>query len=98
MNASMFDLSGKVAVVTGCNTGLGAAIAQALAQAGCDIAGVNRSAPDETAEGVRAAGRRYLVWASTVQRAETKVAARLPSKAGYVMLSTTQLAVDPDQS
>lgn len=60
MNASMFDLDGKVAVVTGCNTGLGAAIAQALARAGCDIAGVNRSAPNETAACVRAAGRRYL--------------------------------------
>ncbi|WP_019938357.1 2-dehydro-3-deoxy-D-gluconate 5-dehydrogenase KduD [Bordetella sp. FB-8] len=60
MNASLFDLSGKVAVVTGCNTGLGAAIAQALARAGCDIAGVNRSAPDQTAAAVQAAGRRYL--------------------------------------
>jgi len=60
MNANMFDLSGKVAVVTGCNTGLGAGIALALAQAGCDIAGVNRSAPGDTAAGVRAAGRRFL--------------------------------------
>jgi len=60
MNASMFDLGGKVAVVTGCNTGLGAAIAQALARAGCDIAGVNRSSPEQTAADVRAAGRRYL--------------------------------------
>ena len=60
MNANMFDLGGKVAVVTGCNTGLGAAIAQALARAGCDIAGVNRSAPEQTAADVRAAGRRYL--------------------------------------
>jgi len=60
MNASLFDLNGKIAVVTGCNTGLGAAIALALARAGCDIVGVNRSAPDATAAGVRAAGRRYL--------------------------------------
>ncbi|MGN6580732.1 MAG: 2-dehydro-3-deoxy-D-gluconate 5-dehydrogenase KduD [Bordetella sp.] len=60
MNASLFDLNGKVAVVTGCNTGLGAAIALALARAGCDVAGVNRSAPDKTGAQVRAAGRRYL--------------------------------------
>ena len=36
-----FTLSGKVAVVTGCDTGLGQGMAVALAQAGCDIVGVN---------------------------------------------------------
>ncbi len=53
-----FDLSGRVAVVTGANTGLGQAIATALAQAGADIAAVGRSRPDETAKQVRAAGRK----------------------------------------
>jgi hypothetical protein len=57
---------------------------------------VARGAPTDIVAGW-AAGRRYLVWASTAQRAETKVAARLPAKAGYVMLSTVQMAVDPDQ-
>jgi 2-deoxy-D-gluconate 3-dehydrogenase len=46
-----------VALVTGANTGLGQAIAVALAQAGADIAAVGRSRPDETAKQVRAAGR-----------------------------------------
>ena len=32
-----FTLSGKVAIVTGCDTGLGQGMAIALAQAGCDI-------------------------------------------------------------
>ena len=43
-----FDLSGRVALVSGANTGLGQAIAIALAQAGAHIAAVGRSAPTET--------------------------------------------------
>src|SRR3954447_4211066 len=53
-----FDLTGQVALVTGANTGLGQAIAVGLAEAGADIVAVGRSAPDETAERVAAAGRR----------------------------------------
>jgi 2-dehydro-3-deoxy-D-gluconate 5-dehydrogenase len=44
-----FDLTGKTAVVTGANTGLGQAIAVALAAAGAAIVGVGRSDMDETA-------------------------------------------------
>ncbi|WP_262296507.1 2-dehydro-3-deoxy-D-gluconate 5-dehydrogenase KduD [Microvirga sesbaniae] len=47
MTAS-FDLTGRTAVVTGANTGLGQAIAVALAQAGASIVAVGRSAMDET--------------------------------------------------
>lgn len=53
-----FDLAGKVAIVTGANTGIGQAIAVALAEAGADVALAGRSRPDETAAQVRAAGRR----------------------------------------
>lgn len=56
---SPFDLSGKVAMVTGANTGLGRAIAVALACAGADIAAVGRSAPADTEAEVRAAGRDF---------------------------------------
>lgn len=54
----MFDLSGKVAVVTGANTGIGQGIALALAAAGADIAAVGRSAAEETVLKVRSMGRR----------------------------------------
>ena len=56
----MFDLSGRVALVSGANTGLGQAIAVALAHAGADIVAAGRSNTDETAAQVSAAGRRFL--------------------------------------
>jgi 2-dehydro-3-deoxy-D-gluconate 5-dehydrogenase len=58
--ASPFDLSGKTAIVTGASSGIGQAIAVALAAAGAQVAGVARSSQDETAEAVKAAGRDYL--------------------------------------
>jgi 2-deoxy-D-gluconate 3-dehydrogenase len=58
MSGSPFSLEGKVALVTGANTGLGQAIAVGLAQAGADIVAVGRSAPDETAAMVAAEGRK----------------------------------------
>ncbi|HCC12879.1 MAG TPA: 2-deoxy-D-gluconate 3-dehydrogenase, partial [Atlantibacter hermannii] len=47
-----FSLEGKVAIVTGCDTGLGQGMALGLAQAGCDIVGINIVEPTETIEGV----------------------------------------------
>ena len=55
----LFNLQGKVAIVTGCNTGLGQGMAVALAKAGCDIAGVNRSEPAETRHLVEELGRKF---------------------------------------
>jgi len=55
----MFDLSGRVAIVTGCDTGLGQGMALALAQNGCDIVGVNVVPPTETAAVVHRMGRRF---------------------------------------
>ena len=53
-----FRLDGKVALVTGSSRGLGQAAAQALAEAGADVALLNRAAAQETAEQVQALGRR----------------------------------------
>jgi 2-dehydro-3-deoxy-D-gluconate 5-dehydrogenase len=56
---NVFDLTGTVAVVTGTNTGIGQAIAAALAQSGAAIVGVGRSAMDETERLCRDAGATF---------------------------------------
>ncbi|HEJ0179526.1 TPA: 2-dehydro-3-deoxy-D-gluconate 5-dehydrogenase KduD [Citrobacter koseri] len=55
-----FSLAGKVAIVSGCDTGLGQGMTLALAEAGCDIVGVNRKVPHDTAAKVEALGRRFM--------------------------------------
>ncbi|HMW27172.1 MAG TPA: SDR family NAD(P)-dependent oxidoreductase, partial [Ferruginibacter sp.] len=41
--SALFDLSGKTALVTGCNKGIGRSMAVGLAAAGADILGVSNS-------------------------------------------------------
>ena len=60
MTCTPFDLTGKTALVTGANTGLGQGIAIALAAAGADIIAAGTTAPDATAVAVNALGRRFL--------------------------------------
>jgi 2-deoxy-D-gluconate 3-dehydrogenase len=57
---AMFDLSGRVAIVTGANTGLGQAMALALAGAGADVALVGRSPMNDTAARIAALGRESI--------------------------------------
>jgi len=60
MGLEIFDLSGKVAMVTGATRGLGEVSAVALAKAGADVAICGRSAKDldRVAEKIRQMGRR----------------------------------------
>src|SRR3954471_22321084 len=63
------DLSGRVALVTGAQQGIGAAIAREFAKAGADIA-INwlddEEAARQVADVVRGAGRRALTWQAGV--------------------------------
>jgi len=61
----LFNLSGKKALVTGCNKGIGKAMALALAEAGADIVGVSGSLEAEGSEIsnlVTATGRRFFAF------------------------------------
>ena len=60
MILKQFDLTGKVAIVTGSSTGLGAGMALGLAEAGADIVGVyNRDTPENAGQ-IEALGRRFV--------------------------------------
>ena len=71
--SNLFDLSGRAAVVTGGTTGLGHAIALALAGAGADVAPTSRRIEqvNKTAGEIEALGRRALRMASDVQNRES---------------------------
>jgi 2-deoxy-D-gluconate 3-dehydrogenase len=57
---SLFDLKGKTAVVTGCDTGLGMGMAVALAEAGANIVGASIvEDPGAVKETVEATGQRF---------------------------------------
>jgi 2-deoxy-D-gluconate 3-dehydrogenase len=60
MTMDLFDLKGKVAVVTGARTGLGQGMALGLAEAGADMAIVNHSPMPETEKMIKALGKKCL--------------------------------------
>jgi len=60
-----FRVDNKIALVTGCSTGIGMDIAIELAQSGADIIGVARSLTDtgsDVAKAVEAAGRKFYAY------------------------------------
>jgi 2-deoxy-D-gluconate 3-dehydrogenase len=60
-----FDLTGKQALVTGCNRGIGKAMAIGLAEAGADIIGVSaslESSGSEIEKAVQALGRQFTAY------------------------------------
>src|SRR3546814_4740301 len=61
----LFQLSGKVALVTGCKRGIGRAMAEALAEAGADVIGVSASleaSGSDVERVVKALGRNFYAY------------------------------------
>lgn len=97
-----FDLTGKVALVTGVSRGLGQAMAVALAQAGADIVGVGLRGLGETKALVEKEGRRaYEICADFSQSDKAQAVAKealaafgrvdiLVNNAGIIKLSPAQ--------
>src|SRR5271169_1261344 len=72
----LFDLSGRVALITGAGVGFGEAIALGFADYGCDIAAsdLNIENPQRTANRVRQKGRRGVALKANVAVPEDVIA------------------------
>jgi 7-alpha-hydroxysteroid dehydrogenase len=105
-----FDLTGRVAVVTGSGQGIGRAIAWGLADAGCDVVLNARRIADleVTAAGVHERGRAALVVDGDIRDFSEQVADRAMERFGRIDIwvnnvggsdeKTTRLLVDtPDE-
>lgn len=80
-----FSLEGQVAMVTGCNKGLGQAMAVALANAGADIVGVNRRPAPETRAAVEAQDQRFFdIEAALGKDSPADIVARALDQAGQL--------------
>ncbi len=81
-----FDLSGRVAVVTGSGQGIGRAIAWGLADAGCDVVLNARRMSDLeiTAKGVEERGRQALIVAGDIRDLSESLADQTMERFGRI--------------
>jgi 2-deoxy-D-gluconate 3-dehydrogenase len=88
MILDLFKLDGKVALVTGAGQGLGQGMAIALAEAGADIASLDRIGCEGTCESVRLLRRRYLETTMDLREASVAdlnlVVMRIASELGHI--------------
>ncbi|WP_421856862.1 SDR family oxidoreductase [Oricola sp.] len=88
----LFDLTGRVGLVTGSGSGIGQRIAMGLAQCGADVALLDRRTDDglaQTAEFVAAAGRKSLKISADVTSGEAlaEAVARTEAELGPLTLA-----------
>ena len=81
-----FDMTGRVAVVTGSGQGIGRAIAWGLADFGCDVVVNARRVADleVTAAGVHDRGRRALIVAGDIRDLSDTIAERTIAEFGHL--------------
>lgn len=88
MILDLFKLDGKVALVTGAGQGLGQGMALGLAEAGVDIASLDRVGCAGTCESVRALGRRYFESVVDLREASVEdlqaVVTRIVNELGHI--------------
>jgi len=87
-SAHPFDLTDRVAVVTGASSGIGQATAIALARAGADVAGLSLDEAPDTATAIEALGRRSLQLVGDVsdRHCVDEVAERVDSELGPIAI------------
>ena len=69
-----FRVDNKIALVTGCSSGIGMAIAVELAESGADIIGVSNEMPftgSEVSKAVEAAGKKFYPYAADFSKRES---------------------------
>ena len=69
--SNLFDLSGKVAIVTGASTGLGQGMSLGLAEAGADLVLVDYVPSTETEEMIKKIGRKTLMLELNLMKMES---------------------------
>jgi len=81
-----FDLTGKIALVTGCKRGIGMAMALGLAEAGADIIGVSANlelAGSQVSKSVEALGRQFKAYQADFSNRDSLYAFIKQLKADY---------------
>ena len=99
MSDSLFDLSGKVAIVTGSTKGIGRAIAEQLARAGAKVVISSRKADkcEEVAAHIRSEGGEAAAIACHIGKREDveRLVSETKSKYGQIDILVCNAAVNP---